>query len=128
MIEYLQDANEVLRKQFKGQRLRLTNDQSRRVAVYLIVDGHPVPRGKQMKRVLVQHPRIGIFFYRLLPTVESGRTCEPGRQIACRPSSSQEPDADDPHRAIAPHLYSKQRRPQKVKRYFTEEHVAYTAH
>lgn len=96
--------------------------------VFLIVDGHPVHRSKAVQEWLKKHTeRIRLF---LLPGYSPQlnpaellnndvKTNAAGRQ---RPKNKEEMRSN-----LRSYLYSTQRQPEVVKRYFQEQHVAYAA-
>lgn len=96
--------------------------------VFLIVDRHPVHRGRKLERWLHRHRRrIEMFFLpdyspELNPdeVLNQDVKSQAGRQ---RPTDQAELVAN-----LRAHLRSTQRQPAKVRRYFEEEHVRYAAH
>jgi len=95
--------------------------------VFLIVDGHPVHRGRMLKRWLAEHAdRIEMFF---LPGYSPQlNPDELLNQDAKQHAGRQRPrDQTQMIVNLRSHLRSTQRQPDKVRRYFHEEHVAYAA-
>jgi hypothetical protein len=95
--------------------------------VFLIVDGHPVHRGKMVQRWLRERTdRIVLFF---LPGYSPElNPDELLNQEAKSHAGRQRPkDQKQMMRTLRGHLRSTQRQPAKVRRYFHEEHVAYAA-
>jgi transposase len=106
------------------RRLTRQNKQT----VFLIVDGHPVHRSRQVTRWVHAHPqRIRLFYLpgyspQLNPDEclnQDVKTNAVGRQ---RPK-----DRPQMMQQVRSHLRSAQRRPQRVKNYFQQDDVRYAA-
>jgi transposase len=99
-----------------------------RQKVFLIVDGHPVHRSRQVKRWVQAHPQSIRLFYlpgyspQLNPDEclnQDVKTNAVGRQ---RPK-----DQPQLMQQVRSHLRSAQRRPQRVRNYFQQDDVRYAA-
>lgn len=96
--------------------------------VFLIVDGHPVHRGKMLKRWLAEHAdRIEMFF---LPGYSPQLNPDEllNQDVKSRTGRQRPQNQSELLRNLRSHLRSTQRQPAKVRRYFEEQHVAYAAH
>jgi transposase len=96
--------------------------------VFLIVDGHPVHRGKMLKRWLAEHAgRIEMYF---LPGYSPQLNPDEllNQDVKSRTGRQRPQNQSELLRNLRSHLRSTQRQPAKVRRYFEEQHVAYAAH
>ena len=95
--------------------------------VFLIVDGHPVHRGKKLKRWLAEHAdRIELFF---LPGYSPQLNPDEllNQDVKSHMGRRRAKNQPELMQQLRSRLRSTQRQPAKVRRYFHEEHVAYAA-
>jgi transposase len=95
--------------------------------VFLIVDGHPVHRGKRVRRWLRENSdRIELCF---LPGYSPELNPDEllNQEVKAHAGRRRPEDQKQMMCALREHLRSTQRQPAKVRRYFHEQHVAYAA-
>jgi len=95
--------------------------------VFLIVDGHPVHRGKMVRRWLAERGgRITLFF---LPGYSPELNPDEllNQDVKTRAGRQRPKDQKQMMLSLRGHLRSTQKQPAKVRRYFQEKHVAYAA-